>query len=366
MAGLSWGGSEELWSRSALWLKQKGHTVSASVKHWPTLNPNVSNLAQKGIRLHIRRSDEATLREQIFGKVLACFDAGSEEKWLQSERTDLVIISQGSASEGRYWMEKCSRNQIPYAVVSQCNAEIWWPDDKKAEHVSTGYRNARRTFFVSRANKALFEDQIGEELTNAEVVWNPVNLSSWEPVSWPEESEFFSMASVARLDPAAKGQDVLFRALSSEKWRNRKLRVNLYGYGPCRKSHEKLKGHYNLSAVRFCDHVSDIRQVWAENHLLILPSRYEGLPLALVEAILCGRTAVATCAGGNAELIEDNSTGFLCSAARPEVLDDAMERAWNSRSRWQEMALAARQSLVRKMPTDPVAVFSEKLISLAS
>jgi glycosyltransferase involved in cell wall biosynthesis len=53
-----------------------------------------------------------------------------------------------------------------------------------------------------------------------------------------------------------------------------------------------------------------------------MASSGEGKPLALTEAMLCGRPAVVTDVGGNAELVSDRVTGFVTQSAlapaRPE------------------------------------------------
>jgi glycosyltransferase involved in cell wall biosynthesis len=46
--------------------------------------------------------------------------------------------------------------------------------------------------------------------------------------------------------------------------------------------------------------------------------------------MLCGRPAIAHDAGGIAELLVDNETGFLAAAATVGALDAALERAWRS------------------------------------
>ena len=74
------------------------------------------------------------------------------------------------------------------------------------------------------------------------------------------------------------------------------------------------------------------RGIWKENHILVLPSRYEGLPLVLVEAMWCGRPAVVTDVGGNAELCRDRQTGFVAQSATLASVAEAMERAWEARS----------------------------------
>jgi glycosyltransferase involved in cell wall biosynthesis len=73
--------------------------------------------------------------------------------------------------------------------------------------------------------------------------------------------------------------------------------------------------------------VRDVQTVWARSHVLLLPSRADNAPLALVEAMLAGRPAVATDVGGIAEWIEDGETGWL-AAPNPHALAEALERMW--------------------------------------
>jgi glycosyltransferase involved in cell wall biosynthesis len=51
-----------------------------------------------------------------------------------------------------------------------------------------------------------------------------------------------------------------------------------------------------------------------------LPSRYEGLPTAVAEAMACGRPVVATAVNAVADLVEPGVTGLLVPPARPDLL----------------------------------------------
>ena len=96
--------------------------------------------------------------------------------------------------------------------------------------------------------------------------------------------------------------------------------------------------------------------------MLVLPSRYEGLPLALVEAMWCGRPAVVTDVGGNAEVCSDGETGFLSVAPTVELLDEALERAWAQRDNWQAMGRVARARAEKLIPRAPVEEFCRQLM----
>jgi glycosyltransferase involved in cell wall biosynthesis len=111
-------------------------------------------------------------------------------------------------------------------------------------------------------------------------------------------------------------------------------------------------------------HVDDPAKIWQVNHGLLIASRNEGLPIVLVEAMQAGRMAVVTDVAGNTELVEDGVTGFVAKAPTVELLDDAMERAWQNRGRWREMGVRAKGKVAQIIPENPGRVFSQKLLGL--
>ena len=118
--------------------------------------------------------------------------------------------------------------------------------------------------------------------------------------------------------------------------------------------------------MTFGGYVPDVRQVWEQHHGLLLPSRYEGAPLVVIEAMLCNRFAISTDIGRNRELIDDNYSGFIADAPTVALLDDAMERAWQQRDQWQEIGKLAGQHIRERYPEDPIAEFMNHIQSLAS
>jgi len=116
--------------------------------------------------------------------------------------------------------------------------------------------------------------------------------------------------------------------------------------------------------VVFASHVLDVEKIWATNHVLIMPSRFEGLPLSMVEAMLCARPVVATNVAGNAEIIEDGVTGFLAEAPNPNSLNVALERLWARRDQAEEMGKAGARRIRELVPPNPASVFTQKLLDL--
>ena len=228
----------------------------------------------------------------------------------------------------------------------------------------SAFQGALRCYFVSRHNLQLTESQIGETLMNAEIVRNPF-LVPGNPLPWPETQDHsIKLACVARLETGEKGQDILLQVLARQPWRNRNLSVSFFGAGHNGEALRGLATRLALSNVVFPGFVSDVESIWQTHHALALPSRTEGLPLALIEAMLCGRFGIVTNEGGSAEVVEDGRTGFIANAAKADEFDQAMERAWVVREQWESIGKAAGMAVRTMVPPDPARAFTAKLLDL--
>jgi hypothetical protein len=67
---------------------------------------------------------------------------------------------------------------------------------------------------------------------------------------------------------------------------------------------------------------------------------------------------------GNSEVFEDDVTGFVAEAATRRHLHAAMERAWASRDRWEEIGVAAASAIRKLIPGNPARVFASRLLEL--
>src|SRR5947209_6641647 len=175
--------------------------------------------------------------------------------------------------------------------------------------------------------------QLCVEIPNAEIVRNPVNLKSTDMIPFPTQRSTLNLACVGNLVVAHKGQDLLLEALS--KWKEKNWKLNLYGQGADRNYLENLSRFFKIERqVFFHGSVSDIREVWKENHLLVMPSHMEGMPLAIVEAMICGRICMASDVGGISEWIDDGKNGFLMDAPQVKNIIRALDLACDTREQW--------------------------------
>lgn len=348
----AWGGSEELWFHAAQHLIGRGHTVGASVHWWPQLPGQIQTLQQS--HCHLVRRQHKTRLNAILGSRFA----SRHEKWLDRFRPDVAVISLDGHGRGLAWMNACARRSIPYLVVVHAVTEHYWPDDQTGPALARAYQNAQAVSFVSNRNKELVCAQLGQEFPNSGIVRNPFSVAYDAAPEWPQQTDSFHLACVGRLDPAVKGHDILFEVLRQPKWRERPLHVTLYGSGAHEQTLRSLKAKYQLDKVSFGGFIHDVESIWKTHHGLILSSRVEGLPIVIVEAMLCGRLCIVTDIAGNAELLNDGTSGFVAAAPKAELLDAAMERAWEHRNQWQQMGKQAALDVRRHIPGNPIEVFA--------
>ena len=368
----AWGGSEELWAGAARALAGAGHEVRALKVRLDGQHPKVLELQRAGctvlnlsalpgmakrlvnrFRPHARQYSKLHLEQALVADDLHRF------------RPHLTVISQGSNFDGMHFAEVCKRDGHPYVLIVQKAVEFFFPWGSDREVFRERYRAARHCFFVSRHNLACTQDQLALALPHSSVVANPFNVPAGPmlPYPVPAPDAPLELACVARLFLMDKGQDVLLRVLAQERWKARPLRVTFYGSGMDQSAVVELAALLGLTNVAFAGHVGDVAGIWARHHALVLPSRSEGLPLALVEAMLCGRMAIATDAGGVTELLEDNRSGFVAAAPTVAALDEALERAWNRRTDWAAMGAEAAGRVRTLVPADPVAEFVTQLFA---
>ncbi|HET7224968.1 MAG TPA: glycosyltransferase family 4 protein [Candidatus Eisenbacteria bacterium] len=127
-------------------------------------------------------------------------------------------------------------------------------------------------------------------------------------------------ACVGRLEKQ-KGQDVLLDALALVRDAGLEFVVALAGEGTMRKSLETRVARLGLGErVRFLGRLDDAGALLAASDLVVMPSRWEGQPIVLVEAMMRGRAVVASAVGGIPEVLEDDVHGRLVPPTDAPVL----------------------------------------------
>jgi len=146
------------------------------------------------------------------------------------------------------------------------------------------------------------------EMSNIEVI---PNSNSFEP-NQASNLSAKRVIAVGRLNYQKRFEDLI------TAWRNVNLAVpdwklEIFGNGPQKRELQALIDSYGLSQSAFIRQpVKDIMSEYLNSSIVAMTSRYEGLPMALLEGQVCGLPMVSyTCKCGPKDIIIDGRNGFL-------------------------------------------------------
>jgi len=157
------------------------------------------------------------------------------------------------------------------------------------------------------------------------------------PHRWP------LFAVLGRLEPV-KGQGYLLECLAQCRERGVHINLLLIGDGPDRAALEQqVEDAELLDRVRFAGFRRDVPEMLASIDVLVIPSRWEGLPMALLEAMALGRPVIAHAVGGIGDVVEPGVQGVLVPAGQSQEMASAIAMLAGDVSLRQRMGAAARQ-----------------------
>ncbi len=358
-----WGGSEWLWSDTALALRKRGHDVGY-FQPWPKKHPALEAL--RAIEA-IEFSPGQTVRwwRRLAARMTRP-PCSFRQHMLETFKPDLVVISQARQDEGLDWHDDLVGAGVPYVVVNELVVEALYLEDDTTDRLSAFLLGASATYCVSRRNLEALQQQLGRALPFGDVQPNPFRVPYTGAFTWPDAADpVLRLALVGRLDPDSKGHRVLLEAFRRQHWRGRSICLHFYGDGSARRALERLIKWWGLeNQVCFEGHVSNVNDIWKRCHVVTQPSREEGTPIAMIEGLLSGRPALATAVAGIPEFVDDGQTGFLAPACTADLIDTAMEHLWLARDNLREMGRTAQQRVRERLPASPADLFANRLEAL--
>jgi starch synthase (maltosyl-transferring) len=157
---------------------------------------------------------------------------------------------------------------------------------------------------------------------------------------------------VGRLDPQ-KGVDILMAAAEIVRKQRPEASLMLVGDGPERSRWETRSAGWPGS-IHLLGHRDDVPSLLAMADLLILPSRWEGMPNVVLEAMAARRAVIGTDIEGTNELIIPGETGWLVPPDDSRSLANAWLDAIRDPARLQQFGLAGRLRVETHFTTEQV------------
>ncbi len=195
---------------------------------------------------------------------------------------------------------------------------------------------------VSRANEEIAARKAITEPANLVTIWN--GIPDTDRRATPGTADVPKIVMVARFAPQ-KDQLSLVRALSGVK---QPWQLSFVGDGPTRAEVEAEAKKLRLSdRIAFLGERGDIADVLAASDLFVLSTKWEGLPLSILEAMRAGLPVISSDVGGCSEAVDHGTTGFLTPPCHVDKLREKLETALSSRPLLKAMGQAGRDRFDR-------------------
>jgi glycosyltransferase involved in cell wall biosynthesis len=210
-----------------------------------------------------------------------------------------------------------------------------------------------RVIACCQAVGTLYQTQIGLDPDRLEVIYNAVDFAAVRPQADRQaarsalgyEANELVVGTLGRMT-RQKAHDVLLEAVARLAQTCPSIQLFIAGQGPLRDEIGRQIASLGLTErVRLLGVRRDRDLLFAAMDAFVLPSRWEGLSLALVEAWAAGLPVVASDVGGNPEVVRNGEGAWLVGRDDPAALAAALENALAGRRRYERPEVASRFSL---------------------
>ena len=265
------------------------------------------------------------------------------EAWLKAINTRLLHIHAGIGWEGHGLARRGKATGLPVVRTEHLPYLVTSPV-QQAEYRAMLLSVDRRI----AVSQAVFDSHLGAGSGPLHVVHNGLALHpSRQPAAETRQALGLAptdkvLLTVARFTPQ-KGHDCLVAAAPAVLQQHPNAKFVLVGSGPETENIEAAIRAGGLeSNVLLLGQRDDVPDLLAASDLFVLPSQFEGLPLALLEAVAADLPVVATKIGGTVEAL-GKAHPFLVPAGDAQALAAAINTALADPAQAQAAAVAAKE-----------------------
>jgi glycosyltransferase involved in cell wall biosynthesis len=289
-----------------------------------------------------RRQDRSNPMEQVIFILSASLWAVSQVSRFQPQAT---LAFFGVPSGAAAWLIK-KLYRVPY-IVSLRGGDVpgFRPYDFRVYHKLVGpflrviWRNAAAVVANSHGLRQLataFDSRF-----EIPIIPNGIDLDAYKIAgrNWT----FPRLLSAGRI-VHQKGLDLAMRALGGLKELEWEWRIA--GDGPQLPVLQSLAKELGIDdRVFFLGWQSreGLMKCYQRANIFFFPSRHEGMPNAMLEAMASGLPVIASCIAGNEELVVDGETGYLVPSENVDSLQAALRKLLSDPMLRQQMGMASRK-----------------------
>lgn len=323
------------------YLSKHGYNVSLAYFGSPNDKP-FFDLASSVNKLAIENCKDTT---SIGGKIRNIIHLVPElKKIIRQVKPDVIVNANATTVS---WILPFLFRKIPkivelhfsYDGLILMNKELYGKNRLKAF-----VNNSVRRIFYPLYTRCVLLTDIDEKkwnFNNSCVIPNFTNMS----ISRCSQLNKKRVICVGRLD-YVKNIDLLIRSWSFVVKKHPDWCLDVWGDGSLKSNLQMLINDQKLGDRVFLKGLSSsLKDVYPDYSIFVLPSRYEGFPLVLVEAMQYGLPCVGFDISGNRAIIKDGENGIIVNDRTPQDLASALSSLIESPSILKNMSDCAKKSI---------------------
>ena len=309
------------------------------------------------------------------GAVSRLIAAGLSYRLLASRRRFLPIILARYLSIARRERPEIIWTSLSFAnLVGQYAGKLLNIPVVSFKHSAS----VRRYTYRLRHSSALW---IGDSQTVVDYLQQQMGISADKVMAWPlfqydhyapqanywDGKSRLQIGSVGRLHEVkhyAALIDALGAFLARYPTLRDRLQLTILGDGPERERLEDKVIEWNLQDIVSLPGFSDqVPTFMAGLHLYVQPSRYEGMCLALHEAMNVGLPVMATPVGEMRDAVQEGKTGFVLVGELDEAFASALQQIFATPNLLQEYGMQARRYVATKFSHQQFVQAAERIVA---
>lgn len=255
---------------------------------------------------------------------------------LRREINFLCDIKDGSAKVGEIHFGRYKYREANFSFLPNCVNQ--WITNRWMAQLDKKVKQLDRFIVLTHEDATYWKG-----LSNLTVIPNPITIEQGAVSTCTSQQ----VIAVGRYT-YQKGFDLLIPAWKIIHEKHPDWAMNIYGGGNKEDLQPLVESMGISDSLKLNGPNSQIRERYLESSIFVLSSRFEGLPLVLMEAMSCGLPPVSfTCPCGPRDIIHDREDGILCENGNIEQLAAGICRLIEDETLRKEMGQKAAQSIQR-------------------
>ncbi len=326
-------GAEIMCENLAYQLKKRGHDVLV-LSMYDTRTPITERMERAGVKIRYLHK-KSGLDFSLFKRM---------KKIFEEEKPDVVHTHLYSIKYAAPTARKAKIRGVVHTVHNVAQKE----QTRLGKLLNRSFFKKKGVIPValSKLIQTSVIEEYGMKASQVPVAFNGIDLSKCQPKEGYERGKKFTILHIGRFfeQKNHKGLIEAFRLFHEQKSDSE---LWLIGEGEKKAEIQALVENYGLcESVKFLGLQSNVYGFLQSADVFTLPSKYEGIPMTLIEAMGTGLPIVATAVGGVPDMLTDKENGLLVEG-KPEVICAAFEAYYTSeglRREHGERALARAQA----------------------